>query len=311
MKAAEDALNMSLERRKLLLDDVQQRLELNLITSEQAAAEINQINGAYKQQIIDQTAALMGDIEVLRTMTQDPAVLLQLDQLAAKVMGIRRETENTKIAFTGLEQTIIGSATQALSTALDGMVNTLGEIVTGQKSVSEGFKSMAREAALGFAKMLRDAAMYIIKLQIIKALENSGNPYLKAVGTAMRAGLPGGGTAGTKHTGGMAGAPSGGSRSFALPSMIPKMHTGGIGALPGLSNNEVLRVLEKNEEVVTRSDPRHMLNGGMAASSRVVRNILVDDRTKYPEAMASAEGDDVMLTFIRRNKASVKQMLDN
>jgi tape measure domain-containing protein len=311
MKSAEDALNISIERRKILLDEVQKKLELNLITSEEAAAQINQINGQYKQQIIDQTTALLAYIETLRTLTNDPAVLLQLDQLAAKVRGIKMETENTKQAFSGLAQTIIGSAAQALSNSLDGIVNTLGEIITGQKSVSDGFKSMAREAALGFAKMLRDAALYIIKLQIIKALEGSGNPYLAAIGTAMRGGLPGGVSAGTKHSGGMAGSPSGGARSFVLPPVIPKMHTGGIGALPGLSNSEVVRVLQKNEEVVTRNDPRHMLNGGVAASGRAVRNILVDDRAKVPEAMASAEGDDVMLTFLRRNKASVKQLLDN
>ena len=94
-----------------------------------------------------------------------------------------------------------------------------------------------------------------------------------------------------------------------MPQAIPKMHQGGV---VGLKNDEVLRVLQKNEEVVTRNDPRHVLNGGMQGGggvSRGMRTVIVDDRSKIPEAMASAEGDQVSIEFIRRNRATIKSML--
>jgi len=162
---------------------------------------------------------------------------------------------------------------------------------------------MARSVAMAFATMIRDAALYIIKLQIIKLLKGSGNPALQAIGSALEVGV------GKKHTGGMAGSPSGSSSRVVLsgsPSMIPKMHSGGVA---GLRNDEVMRVLQKNEEVVTRGDPRHVLNGGTAAAQQSQRFVLVDERSRVPEAMASAEGDEVNLVWLRRNKATVKQIL--
>ena len=303
---AEQDLNVTLERRKLLLDEVQRLKELGLLTDEQAVQKINAINGAYKAQILEQTTALLAYIDILRGQI-DPSnaqALLQLDQLRSKVSGIKLETQMAKQEFTGFQQTIISSATGALQTALNGIVDTFEKIITGQQSASEGFKSFTRTVLLGFAQMLKEAALYIIKLQIIKALKSSGNPIAVAIGTAME------GSAGKKHTGGLAGSPSGSTARFALamPQAIPKMHTGGV---VGLKNDEVMRVLQKNEEVVTRNDPRHVLNGGTQGGGvgRGMRTVIVDDRAKIPEAMASAEGDQVSIEFIRRNRATIKSML--
>lgn len=304
---AEQDLNVTLERRKLLLEEVQRLKELGLLTDDQAVAKINAINGAYKAQILEQTTALLAYIDILRGQI-DPLneqARLQLEQLEMKIRGIKLETELAKQTFTGFEQTVINAAAGALQTSLNGIVDTFEKIITGQQSASEGFKSFTRTVLQGFAQMLKEAALYIIKLQIIKALKSSGNPIAVAIGTAME------GSAGKKHTGGLAGSPSGSTARFALamPQAIPKMHQGGV---VGLKNDEVLRVLQKNEEVVTRNDPRHVLNGGMQGGggvSRGMRTVIVDDRSKIPEAMASAEGDHVNIEFIRRNRATIKSML--
>ena len=68
-------------------------------------------------------------------------------------------------------------------------------------------------------------------------------------------------------------------------------------------------MLEKNEEVLTRDDPRHVLNGGGQSADAGVRVVLVDDRSRVPQAMASAEGEKVTVQNIRANIPTIKSML--
>lgn len=62
------------------------------------------------------------------------------------------------------------------------------------------------------------------------------------------------------HSGGVVGA---GGPARRVPAIAfagaPRLHTGGI---PGLRSGEIPAILERGEEVLTRSDPRHRFNGG-------------------------------------------------
>lgn len=307
LSTSEAAYNRLLDERKRKLDEIDQLQKLGLITQDEAVNRTNAINGQYRQQIIDAGTVLQSYITAVRSLTTDPAALAALDALSAKIRMTRVETELTQQSFTGLQQTMIGAAASGLNTALTGVVDTLAKIVTGQETVGNGFRAMAQIGLQMFQDLIKQAIMYILKLMIIKALQNSGNPILAAVGTTMAAGM--------KHGGGMAGSPSGSSRSVhpAVFAGAMKLHSGGLagsGQLPGLSNNEVPRILLKNEEVVTRDDPRHVLNGGKGAQASQ-RFILVDDRAKIAEAMASAEGDEVQLRFLRRNQATLKSLVNS
>lgn len=66
--------------------------------------------------------------------------------------------------------------------------------------------------------------------------------------------------AGVFHSGGIAGQ---GSSYRSLPALAaanaPRYHAGGIA---GLRSNEMVSVLERGEEILQRTDPRHVLNGG-------------------------------------------------
>jgi len=304
LNAEQERLNELLARRTIMLEEIAAKEKLGILTSTQAAQQEKMANDMFKQQIQSQAELILTQIGVMRA-AMDPtntAGLLALDQLAAKIRIIRMENEGVKTSFQGWTQTATEAATQVLAQSLDGIADALGKMITGQTSVAQGFKDMARQSALSLAQMIKDAALYIIKLKIIEMLEKSGNPFAVSVGTAMRT------TLGKKHGGGMAGSPARSSGSYGImaPAAIPKMHTGGVA---GLRNDEVMRVLQKNEEVVTRNDPRHVLNGGTQAQQRAQRIVLVDDRARVPEAMASAQGDEVSLQFLRRNKVAVKQLL--
>lgn len=302
VKQQEGDLNRLLQQRQIILDEIQRKKELGILTDEEATRRINETNGLFKTSIVEATSLLDSYIQTLMTMTTDPAALMQLEAMLAKIRAIRDETENTKRVYSEFAQTVISSAAEGITQTLNQFVDIFGEVVTGQKSAAQGFKDMAKAGLQMFAQLLREAAMYIIKLLIIRALES--NPTTAPVGAAMR--VSSGITA--KHTGGMAGAPSGMSRSVSpgIFATAQRLHNGGI---PGLTNNEVPAVLLKNEEVLTRSDPRHVMNGGKSSAGGSQRFVLVDDRAKVAEAMTSADGEQVTLLHLRNNVATIKQLL--
>ena len=90
-----------------------------------------------------------------------------------------------------------------------------------------------------------------------------------------------------------------------------RYHTGG---LAGFRPNEVPAILEKNEEVLTRDDPRHVLNGGKSAGAAGgvdggTRVVVVDDRQSVPEAMNSSSGERVIMAHIKNNLPTIKSLL--
>jgi hypothetical protein len=74
-------------------------------------------------------------------------------------------------------------------------------------------------------------------------------------------------------------------------------------------------VLRKGEEVLTEADPRHRANGGLqpegGSGMKSIRQVLAIGDDEIAGAMAGSAGEETVLTHIRRNKASIKQLLDN
>lgn len=304
LNVEQERLNELLARRTIMLEEIAAKEKLGILNAAAAAQQEKLANDMFKQQIQSQAELILTQIGVMRA-AMDPtnaAGLLALDQLAAKIRIVKMENEGVTQSFQSLTQTATEGGLKILAQSFDGIVDVLGKVISGQTTVAQGLKDMARQSALSFVQMMKDAALYLIKLKLIKMLEGSGNPFAMSVAGAMKA------TMGVKHGGGMAGSPARASRTYGImaPAAIPKMHTGGVA---GLRNDEVMRVLQKNEEVVTRNDPRHVLNGGTQGQQRAQRIVLVDDRARVPEAMASAQGDEVNLQFLRRNKVAVNQLL--
>lgn len=118
-------------------------------------------------------------------------------------------------------------------------------------------------------------------------------------------------TIGAAHGGGIAGSPTM-FRSVhpGVFSAAARYHSGGIA---GLRPNEIPTILERGEEVLTRKDPRHRLNGGMDGSGgspgRGLRQILAIGDDEIAKAIAGVAGEEVVLTHLRRNRVTIKQML--
>ena len=93
---------------------------------------------------------------------------------------------------------------------------------------------------------------------------------------------------------------------------VPRYHNGTQGA--GLKSNEMLAVLETGEKVTTEEQQRLEKNRLDAArkgnGKRGLRQILAVGDKEVAAAMSGASGDEVMLTFVQRHKATLKQMLN-
>jgi murein DD-endopeptidase MepM/ murein hydrolase activator NlpD len=121
---------------------------------------------------------------------------------------------------------------------------------------------------------------------------------------------------GVLHSGGIAGsATRSRSVSPAWFRNATRYHSGGVA---GLRANEVPAILERGEEVITKSDVRHRMNGGMESGGvrgsgpgggRSQTHVLAIGDKEIASAMAGAAGEDVTLTHLRRNKETVRQLL--
>jgi DNA repair ATPase RecN len=304
LRRQEERINDLVQNREKLISAVNAEREAGIIDDVQAAERINTINA---QAIPAIQAAANATKEwaianaAIFQRPEDLAVFIAtLDAVTARIAA-------SKTQFTVLEQTIISGSVNLINNGLNAMVDSLQQVFNGQMSIRDGFKSLMASFGQFVASFLRDIALMIIKLMIFKALAGSGNPVLAGVG---KAGL---GSMGVKHSGGVIGRPGGRVRrvSTALFANAPRYHNGG---LPGLASDEYATILQKNEEVLAADSPRNILNGGAGLggaqpTERGLRLVLVDDRAKVAEAMASAEGDDVIVQSIRRNAPTIKQFL--
>lgn len=115
-----------------------------------------------------------------------------------------------------------------------------------------------------------------------------------------------------RHNGGLANG-SGTTRAIspAWYTNAVRYHSGGIA---GLKPNEVPAILERNEEILTRDDPRHILNGGGAAGGQPSPTNLkivnaIDAASVLEQAVTSREGEQVFMNFIRANRGAVKSAI--
>jgi hypothetical protein len=84
-------------------------------------------------------------------------------------------------------------------------------------------------------------------------------------------------------------------------------HDGGIA---GLRPNEVSAILEEGEEVLKRSDPRHVLNGGGGPQAVNLHNVNVFDASDVlQKAVATRVGEKVLLNFVSANSRAIKSAL--
>lgn len=230
-------------------------------------------------------------------------LMANLDEYQAKLDGTGKQLNSY------LEMGIKGAA-DSVGVAFDSIVSSIIEAKNGTMEWSQAFGALMTSMLTFFAQLLRQIAMAIIQAAILRALTSyfGGGAGAAAGGAASAGG--GAVSAGTKHTGGMAGGHGLGARSMpaAVFAGAPRYHTGGV---IGLQPDEVPIVAQKGEEMLTRDDPRNRLNGGLNGGGNPnFKIIAVDDqRAATTEALKTPAGERAVITVLRGNLSEVKSLL--
>lgn len=135
---------------------------------------------------------------------------------------------------------------------------------TGQR-IGEAFRDAGESATANWLQNIDD-----LKGAFRGFLDDLKAQLARLVSQQLFAAILGGGSGGgfSFHGGGVVG--RGGSRRVVNPVTFagaPRLHRG------GLASDEVPAILQRGEEVLTRSDPRHVLNAGMAGGNRTEINV--------------------------------------
>lgn len=235
----------------------------------------------------------------------------------AKIEAVNAGLNQTDTKLTQLERDTLNNVANAGVGAFNTLSSSMAGFIAGTKSLGDVFADVGRSILQSLAEITQAIANAIIKFLILRALESAaGLPP----GT-LSAGGGGGGGGGLLggffklfHGGGVVGKQgtqhqrrTGMSASWAG---APKFHNG--GGL-GLKPDEYKAVLKRGEEVLTDDDPRHVNNLGAGdqegGANGGLKQVLLLDPAAVPNAMRSRSGQRSILTVIRENKETIKQVL--
>lgn len=225
--------------------------------------------------------ALAAVDEKLRQIGQDSMV-----GAAAAVRDLRAE-------LASLQESIGGDAINALT---DSLTTFFDDLVTGGKSGSDALKDFARNFALSMAQIATRALATYAVLQLLDAV-------YPGLGRATAAGM----SASVNHGGGIVGRTA--LKRKVDPMLFagaPRYHAGGVA---GLRPGEVPAILQKGEEVLSKSDSRNVMNGGGQQRGGGTRIVNVIDPNMMQDYLSTPAGEQVILNIIQRNGGSVKQVL--
>lgn len=233
---------------------------------------------------------------------------LTADQIATIVSGLQMAEQSTQrwvsvLGVTG--QQIAETFKNTATGALDRFAQALAEGKNAFTSLKNAFLDFAANFLRQMAQMIQQQLI----LNLISGLVRAGT------GSAAGGGL-GGSANGFGAVGGMQ-AHDGGIIGGAGPipravnpdwfSRAARYHNGGIA---GLRPDEVPAILQKGEEVLTASDPRHRANGGFGSDGQSIKIVNSFDPDEAAQAiMNTRSGEKAMLNFVTRNRRAFQDAL--
>lgn len=267
---AEDAINTKLQLRSALLSAIEEQRKAGVISNGDAQQRTREVN----------TQTLGGATGIDALMTQavanydkaireaDPAATAYIQKLElarAQMIALKAATDASAASISQFAKDMGGFLAGAITSSLTALVDAVGKVGAGVQSIGKAWATARDAMRNAVADMLQQIAIYIIKLQIIKALQRASNStggiWGQVFGAAAGA-LGGGGS--SAHTGAVVGA---GGVGGATPRAInpawfigaPRFHGGG---LPGLAPDEYPIIAQQGEEILSKDNPRNILNGG-------------------------------------------------
>lgn len=252
-------------------------------------------------QLTETNAKLQEAIDKARAMWQaigGPEADVALTKL--DTLKVKADASTNSITFLGLStkqvEGLAGRFADGLVGAFDSFAQAIARGENAMQALGTAFLQFA-------AEFLREIAKMILKQMVLNAISS----FLKPLGI----GVP------TAHSGGVVGAVGAGlgnMRRTVAPALFASAlayHSGGVA---GLRPDEVPTVLKKGEEVITEADPRHRNNEGAApgvapSNPMSIRNIVVLDPSTVSDYLGGSQGEQVILSMLKRNAPTIKSIL--
>jgi Prophage tail length tape measure protein len=325
----EGEINRIIQERNSLVQTYGALVETGSISEGEAQANIKKAYAETNPLIQDATDKLQAFIDTAKATGSLSGS--QFDLLTAKISQFRAQAVYIDPLTANIEKNLKGSVSSSIVQGIDGIATALGGLVTGATKVSDVFTAMGT-AVLGVLKSITSAILNaVVQFYTTQALTSAaagGGGFLGAIGSflgfgsAAAAGAAGaggaaadvagaaGGAAKFFHTGGVVGQGGVSKPGFAssLWDSAPRYHAG-TGPI-GLSPDEQAAVLQKGEEVLSKSNPRNILNGGGGVGGpSSIRNVLVFNDADIAGAMAGPQGEQVVINHLKRNTPAIRALL--
>ena len=288
--AATAKVNALLAQRRALDDQLeiaQQEGETDKAT--ELEAKLVAVNDQIKEAITNATAmwqAIGGDAASV--------AITKLETAAIKADNLERSAQKNYLQWDRVGDLFVNGLAGAFDTFAQKVAN--GE---------DAFRA-AGAAFLQFASdFLLQIAQMIIQQAIFNALQMAfgGTGFGSLIGVGHTGGLVGGSRVGSGN----------GSRrvSPAMFAGATRYHQGGV---IGLKPGEVPIIAQQGEEMLTRDDPRHMLNGGGQQATQAVQRAMTIINTFDPvealeRAVSSPAGEEVLVNAVSGKRTEIKAAL--
>jgi len=291
----------------------------NVLKAAEARARITKLTAADPERAAKQAELKALDVELQRLTAERDARVAESEALRP---GPGSDQERLDIAA-AYKDKLIETATAARDLALAlGDVTKAAQLnafigsldVAGQK-IAETSRSLQQDFASGFVNAIASADQsfgdfaksFVRNILIMIAQQRVLNALQGSAGAQSLFSTVAGAAVGTKHSGGMVGA-RGSSRTVSpgLFANAARYHAGGI---PGLKPGEVPAILMNNEEVLTRNDPRHALNGGKSAGGGVTIVNTIDPGEVASAGLGTTIGQRALINAMTLNRTTIKKVL--
>ena len=308
----EKRVNDILQERNTLVAAQAALVETNTITQTEAAERVRM---AYAQSNGPLTEAI-NELERMALVAQNSGALTQqqFQLMTASVERYRSSLTYVSPMMQTLKAGFTSGALQGGQQLFRDIAQNIGDAAKNTQSWGAAMSGVGSAMQSFFAGLLQKIAEAIIQMLILRAVsaflgDSSGQSVAPAASMVKSSVLSG--TGAVKHSGGIVRGTNGWTRQVD-PAMFvdaPRYHTGATGV--GMRPDEVAAVLQKGEEVLSRDDPRNLLNGGAAAGGggTNLKQVLVFDPDEIAQSMNGSAGEKVIVSTIRRNKQTLKEML--
>ena len=305
LQGQQQALQQAVQERSAFIQTINALEQQGAITTGDAQERVRVAYASTNESITQQINAL--EALAQSQLAAGQITQTQFQSIAASIELARAQLVYIDPALAQLRQAFEQTFVQSIGAGIDHIAESIGNVVAGMGTWADVTRAAGRAILNVFADVLRAIGQTIIKQQLLNAVQ-AASGFLGLAGGAA------GGVAKVAHAGGVIGSPGGRMRRVdpAWFAGAPRFHGGGV---IGIAPDEQAIIAQRGEEMLTKDDPRNILNmaknrGGSGEGDGVgIRNVLVMDPNELSNALSGAAGERVITSYIKRNAATLRQVL--